>query len=128
MGILACISMEGGGSHKAPPSKSPKLKMIYQWNFPHRTMYTLPPLFACLRFWFVICDVTMPWFLWRLPANYAIYRYNSTWLPKIIWNFLHWCNLCILSIVSHSLLHLKQKNSKEPINSTFVGRIGTMIR
>ena len=34
---------------------------------------------------------------------------NNTCLPKIFWNCLHWCNLCILS---QSLLCLKQQNSR----------------
>ena len=45
MGFFDLCS-HGGGGYKEPPSKSPKLKMIYQWNFPHRNMYPFPP-FNC---------------------------------------------------------------------------------
>ena len=37
------------------------------------------------------------------PIHYGL---NSNCLLKIIWNCLHWCNLCILS---QPLLYLKQK-------------------
>ena len=74
----------------APPSKSPKLKIIYQWNFPHRSMYPLFLLFVCFRVWFVSRDVTITSFIWPLLVNHVNWTYNSTSLPKIIWNCLHW--------------------------------------
>ena len=54
-GFLACVAMGKGGTQNAP-SKSPKLKMIYQLNFPHRSMYPLPPFFVCFSVWFMSRD------------------------------------------------------------------------
>ena len=45
--------------------------MIYQWNFPHKSMYPLSPLFVRFRVWFVSCDLTMTSFLWLPPAYYV---------------------------------------------------------
>ena len=56
------------GGHKVLPLKISKTKMIYQWDFPHRSEYPLSPLFACFRIWFVSHDVTMTSFLW-LPLQ-----------------------------------------------------------
>ena len=86
-----------GGTKCPPPSISPKLKMIYQWNFPHRSMYPLYPLFACFPVWLVSSQVTVTLFLWPPPANYVNSACNRTCLRKIICNCLHWCNLCSLS-------------------------------
>ena len=48
-----------------------KLKMIYQWNFLHRSMYPLFSLCASFHVWFVSLDMTMVSFLWPSPANYV---------------------------------------------------------
>ena len=60
-----------GVGYKVPPSKSPKQKMTYQWNFSHKSMYLLFPLFVCFRVLFVSCDMAMMSFLWSAPANYV---------------------------------------------------------
>ena len=106
----------GGGCGVATncsPSKSPKLIIIYQWNFFTELciLWLHCLLFSCLD---CVTWCAMAPFLWTLSANYVNYTYNSTCLAKIIWNCLHWCNLYILS---QSLLYLKQKNRK--INSKF---------
>ena len=36
-----------------------KIPIIYQWNFPHKSMDYLSPLLACFRVWFVSRDVTL---------------------------------------------------------------------
>ena len=43
-----------GVGYKVPPSKSPKQKMTYQWNFSHKSMYLLFPLFVCFRVLFCV--------------------------------------------------------------------------
>ena len=60
-----------GVGYKVPPSKSPKQKMTYQWNFSHKSMYLSFPLFVCFRVLFVSCDMAMMSFLWSAPANYV---------------------------------------------------------
>ena len=77
-------------------------------------LYLLSPLFSCFRNWFVSCDVSITSFLGPPHTNYANETYNSTCLPKSIWNCLYWC---ILGIIRYSLLYLKQK--KTVITSKF---------
>ena len=86
-----------GGTQCSPHSKSPKLKMSYQWNCPHRSMYPLSPLFSCFPVWLVSSEATMTLFLWQPPVNYVNSIYNRTCLTKTICKCLHWCNLCICS-------------------------------
>ena len=103
--FLACVAMK-----RDTLSTS---KIVYQWDFPQRSMYFLSPLLFCFRVGLVSRDMTMESFLWPLHANYLNQIYNintySTCLPKIIWDCLHWCNLCISS---QSLLYLKQKKQQ----------------
>ena len=63
-----------------------KLKMIYQWNVPHRRMFPLSTLFVCFCIWFVSRVVTTMLFLWPLPANYVNYIYNTTVYQKTVGN------------------------------------------
>ena len=55
---MVCVAMVRAQSASLN-SKSLKPKLIYQWNFPHRIMYLLSPMFAWLYVWFVLQDVTL---------------------------------------------------------------------
>ena len=85
---------------------------LQNWNWSINESFLTEASIFCLHcllvFVFGLCPVKWSFF-WPFPANYVNWTYNSTCLPKIIWNCLHWCNLCILS---QSLLFLKQKNNK----------------
>ena len=107
--FFGLCSYGGRDAKSTPTSKSPKLKMIYQWKLSHRRMYHLSPLFACFLVWFASRHGTMTSFLWIAPVSHVNLAYNSTCLQKIIWNCLHWYNICILNL---SFLYLKQKSSK----------------
>ena len=59
--FLASVAI--GEGHKAAPIKISKTKKDLPVNIPHRSMYPLPPLFACSLFLFLSHDVTMTSFL-----------------------------------------------------------------
>ena len=141
MAFLACVAVRMGRGverWKCSHSKSPKLKMIYQWNFPHVSFVSIVFFFSCL-----ICVTWCDYDVISMTIQCKSYKFTKTHLftclPKLIRNSLHWYSLRVLG---QSLLYMKKNKNKKkqnnnnnkkktvikPVNWTSFGRIWALIR